>query len=310
MNTPCDTRIGVLMGGSSAERAISLQSGKAVLAALQAANSNINVVSIDLPADSTLWAAHIQRANIQAAFIALHGTLGEDGCVQGLLETMAIPYTGSGVTASALCMHKLLCKQTLAQAGLKTALDIDISATGPARYPVFIKPVAEGSSIGLHYVASADDWQALQLNEHTQWMAEMPVQGVEIAVSVLHGTALMPVEVAPHSGMYDYASKYTAGATAYFCPARLPAETLRYCMQRAEQAVAVTGCSGAPRVDMIVTSGGEAMILEINTIPGMTKTSLLPKAAAAAGIDFTSLCLRLIENASLEHAKHTCGGEL
>ncbi len=113
----------------------------------------------------------------------------------------------------------------------------------------------------------------------------------------------MPVEVAPKSGVYDYASKYTAGATEYFCPARLPAETLRYCMERAEQAVDATGCSGAPRVDMIVPAGGEPMILEINTIPGMTETSLLPKAAAAAGIGFETLCLRILASAQLEHTE-------
>ncbi len=289
-------RVGVLMGGNSAERDISLKSGAAVLAALQSAG--LDVVGIDLTDN---WAASILAADIQTAFIALHGTFGEDGCVQGLLETMAIPYTGSGVTASALCMNKVLCKQVLQHAGLKTPVDIAIEADGPLRYPVFIKPVAEGSSIGLHHVESAADWQALNLDTASQWMAELPVKGVEIAVSVLHGTALAPVEVAPHSGVYDYASKYTKGATDYYCPARLPAETLAYCMQRAEQAVAATGCTGAPRVDMIVGSGGEPMILEINTIPGMTETSLLPKAAAAAGIDFSRLCLRLIDCAGLEH---------
>jgi len=293
-------RVGVLMGGTSAERDVSLKSGSAVFAALQSAD--LDVVAINLTSQtSKQWAAEIQHAGIQTAFIALHGTLGEDGCIQGLLETMNIPYTGSGITASALCMHKLLCKQILRQAGLQTPVDINITAEGPARYPVFIKPVAEGSSIGLHHLQSASDWQDLALQDSSQWMAELPVRGVEIAVSVLHGKALMPVEVAPHSGVYDYASKYTSGATEYFCPARLPAETVRHCMQRAEQAVKACGCSGAPRVDMIVPSGGEPMILEINTIPGMTETSLLPKAAAAAGIDFTSLCLRMLESTMLEH---------
>jgi len=293
-------RVGVLMGGTSAERDISLKSGAAVYAALQTAA--VDVEAIHLSSDtSQQWATEIQHANIQTAFIALHGTLGEDGCIQGLLETMNIPYTGSGVTASAVCMHKLLCKQLLRQAGLQTPVDINITTEGAARYPVFIKPVAEGSSIGLHHLHSASDWHALSLQNSSQWMAELPVHGVEIAVSVLHGKALMPVEVAPHSGVYDYASKYTAGATEYFCPARLPAETLRHCMQRAEQAVKICGCSGAPRVDMIVPSGGEPVILEINTIPGMTETSLLPKAAAAAGIDFTSLCLRMLESTTLEH---------
>jgi len=298
-------RVGVLMGGSSAERAISLQSGAAVLDALQSAS--VDVVAVDL---STDWAAQIRDAGIDTAFIALHGTLGEDGCVQGLLETMRIPYTGSGVTASALCMDKALCKQVLNHAGLQTPVSISIGVDGPIRYPVFVKPVAEGSSIGLHYVQSQSEWLALEIDAAYGWMAEMPAKGREIAVSVLNGKALMPVEVTPKSGVYDYASKYTAGATEYFCPARLPAETLRYCMQRAEVAALATACCGAPRVDMIVPSGGEPVILEINTIPGMTETSLLPKAAAAAGIDFKTLCLRILASAQLEHAQKKPGGKL
>lgn len=290
-------RVGVLMGGNSAEREISLRSGSAVLRALQGAG--IDAVGIDLTEN---WPAAIAEARIDTAFIALHGTLGEDGCVQGLLEIMAIPYTGSGVTASALCMNKRLCKQVLEHADLKTPMDIAIGEHGPVRYPVILKPVAEGSSVGLHRLASAADWQALAIEDTGSWMAEMPVKGVEIAVSVLDGRALPIVEVAPKSGVYDFSSKYTTGATEYFCPARLPAETLRHCMQRAEDAVAATGCSGAPRIDMIVADGGEPFILEINTIPGMTETSLLPKSAAAADIGFDDLCLRILATAGLEYA--------
>jgi D-alanine-D-alanine ligase len=289
-------RIGVLMGGASAEREISLRSGTAVLNAL--VRSGVDAVGVDLTDD---WPTQIRKAGMQTAVIVLHGTFGEDGCVQGLLETMGIPYTGSGVTASALCMDKKLCKQVLNHAGLKTPVDIAITEHGPDRYPVILKPVAEGSSIGLHRLASKAEWQDLDIDLSLHWMAEMPVSGVEIAVSVLGGKALPIVEVAPKSGVYDYASKYTAGATQYFCPARLPAETLRHCMQRAEQAVVATGCTGAPRVDMIVTDGGEPVILEINTVPGMTETSLLPKAAAAAGISFEQLCLRILATAGLEH---------
>jgi len=290
--------VGVLMGGTSAERDISLKSGATVLRALQSAG--VDAVGIDLHHD---WAAQIRAAGMETAFIALHGSLGEDGCIQGLLEIMHIPYTGSGLTASALCMNKALSKQVLNQAGLQTPVSIPIDTNGPIRYPVFVKPVAEGSSIGLHHIASAQQWQTLALQDTQGLMAEMPVHGREIAVSVLRGEAFMPVEVAPKSGVYDYASKYTAGATDYFCPARLPMETLRYCMERAEQAVAATGCAGAPRVDMIVPDGGEPVILEINTIPGMTETSLLPKAAAAAGISFEQLCVRILAAARLEHGE-------
>ena len=289
-------KVGVLMGGISAERKISLKSGKAVLHALQSAG--VPAVSLDLQED---WAASIKQTGIDVAFIALHGTWGEDGCIQGLLETMGIPYTGSGVAASALCMDKQLTKHILQQAGLKTPVDIPIGEDGPIRYPVFIKPVDEGSSVGLHQVSNKEEWQALSLDKSRRWMAEMPVKGVEVAVSVLNGKALMPVEVSPKSGVYDFDSKYTRGATEYFCPARLPAETLHLCMQQAEKAVSATGCKGAPRIDMIISDGGSPVILEVNTIPGMTETSLLPKAAAAAGISFQQLCLDILASAALQY---------
>jgi D-alanine-D-alanine ligase len=290
-------RIGVLMGGTSSEREISLRSGDAVLQSLT--RSGMNAVGIDLTED---WAGAI--AGIDVAFVALHGTLGEDGCVQGLLEILGVPYTGSGVTASSLCMNKRLTKAVLLQAGIKTPVDIPIGDKGPIRYPVIVKPVAEGSSVGLFRLESEVEWLELDWHDDTAgWLAEMPVKGAEIAVSVLDGTALPPVEVAPKSGVYDFSSKYTKGATDYFCPARLPAETLRHCMLRAEQACRATGCNGAPRVDMIVANGGEPVILEINTIPGMTETSLLPKSAAAAGIDFDELCLRILATARLNESK-------
>jgi len=290
-------RVGVLMGGNSSEREISLRSGNAVLNALQGAG--VDAIAVDLSSD---WASHISSSGIDTAFNVLHGTLGEDGCVQGLLEVLGISYTGGGVLASALCMHKQLCKQVLNHAGVKTAVDIPLTHDGPLRYPVILKPVAEGSSVGLHRLEDKSEWDALHIDISAgQWMAEMPVEGVEIAVAVLDGKALPPVEIAPKSGVYDYASKYTVGATEYFCPARLPAETLRYCMHRAEEAVAATLCTGAPRVDMIVTSGGEPYILEVNTLPGMTETSLLPKAAAAAGISFEELCVSILATAGLKN---------
>ncbi len=292
-------RVGVLMGGCSSERDVSLRSGQAVCTALKSAG--VEVVALDLQED---WVEVLRAASIDTAFNALHGGWGEDGCVQGLLEVLEIPYTGAGVLASALCMHKQLCKSVLNQAGIKTAVDVPLDAQGPARFPVIVKPVSEGSSVGLHRVENRADWEALQLDvEDGRWMAEMPLTGVEVAVATLNGKALPPVEVAPKSGFYDYASKYSAGATAYFCPARLPAETLRCCMDRAEAAVRATGCSGAPRVDMIVGSGGEPYILEVNTIPGMTATSLLPKAAAAAAMSFDELCMLLLEDASLHVIK-------
>ena len=291
-------KVGVLMGGISSEREISLKSGSAMLEALL--SRNVTTFGIQLNGD---WVKQIREADMDAAVIALHGRWGEDGCVQGLLEILHIPYTGSGVAASALCMHKRLCKAVLTQAGLKTPVDIPIRKDGPLRYPVMLKPVAEGSSVGLRLLPNAEAWHELAIGNAAGWMAEIPVNGVEVAVSVLGGKALPPVEVAPKSGVYDFESKYTHGATEYFCPARLPAETLRRCMQVAEMAVAVAQCRGAPRVDMIVSDGGEPVVLEENTIPGMTETSLLPKSAQTAGIDFADLCLRMLEMAQLDVAE-------
>ena len=290
-------RVGVLMGGMSSERDISLRSGMVVLGSLQ--RSGVDAVAVELNEN---WLETLLASRMDQAFIALHGTWGEDGCVQGILEVMGIPYTGSGVTASALCMNKRLCKDVLSAHGLHTPVDIPLHRDGPLRYPVIVKPVAEGSSVGLHHVRSAAEWQALAIDDVQGWMAEMPVQGPEVAVAVLDGEALPPVEVAPHSGVYDFQAKYTPGSTDYFCPARLPAETIGHCMEVAEKAVAVTGCKGAPRVDMIIGDGGEPVILEVNTIPGMTETSLLPKSAARAGIDFDRLCLQILAQASLEHS--------
>lgn len=292
-------RVGVLMGGCSAERDISLKSGRAVLTALQSAG--VDAVAVDVQEN---WTQLVLDASIERAFIALHGTWGEDGCVQGMLETMRIPYTGSGVLASALCMNKRMTKQLLSAADMRVPTDIPVQADGPVRYPVFIKPVSEGSSVGLHLVQSSEDWSQLALHDVDAWLVEMPVKGVEIAVSVLDGEALMPVEVHPDSGVYDFASKYTQGATQYFCPPRLPAETIRLCMQQAEMVVQVMGCSGAPRVDMIVGDGGVPVVLEINTIPGMTETSLLPKAAQAAGISFEELCVKILASARVHHHIH------
>jgi len=298
-----DRRVGVLMGGISSERDISIKSGSAILEALLA--RDVAAFGIDLDGD---WVEEIRDANMDVAMVALHGRWGEDGAVQGLLEILRIPYTGSGVLASALCMHKQLCKAVLEKAGVKTAVDIPVTEDGPIRYPVVIKPVAEGSSVGLHRLKCVEDWRRLAIEDIGAWMAEMPVKGVEVAVSVLSGRALPPVEVVPKSGVYDFEAKYTYGATDYFCPARLPPETLRLCMQRAEQAVAVSECRGAPRVDMIVADGGEPIVLEINTVPGMTGTSLLPKAALAAGMDFPDLCLRMLNAARLDGPERQADG--
>jgi len=287
--------VGLLMGGASKEREISLRSGAAVEKALRRLGHV--VVAIDLRPDGD-WPAMIADAAIECAFIALHGTFGEDGAIQGLLEVMHIPYTGSGIAASALCMDKRLCKAVLRAHGVSVPVDIPLNMSGnPVRYPVIVKPVAQGSSVGVCLVESDESLpEGVNGND---WLVEMPVMGVEVAVSVIDGEALPVIEVRPASGLYDYAAKYDLGTTEYICPAAIPVESQRLCMEQAEAVVGMLGCSGAPRVDMILADGGEAAVLEVNTIPGMTSTSLLPKSAAVAGIDFDALCNRMLQGAAL-----------
>ncbi|MDQ7004446.1 MAG: D-alanine--D-alanine ligase [Ghiorsea sp.] len=290
-----DQRIVVLMGGASAEREISLRSGQAVFEALQ--NQGLDVVALDLSEDTTQWYAQIQQTQADIAFIALHGRYGEDGCIQALLDLMQIPYTGSNVAASALCMDKKLTKCVLSDAGIRVPEDVHMKDGRPLIYPVFVKPIAEGSSVGLHYIEDEKGWNTLNLSNLDDWLVEHCVMGVEVAVSVLNDKALPPVEVAPKSGMYDFTSKYTVGATNYFCPARISPSQIEQCKRIAEQAVVALTCASAPRVDLIVPYTGAPVVLEVNTIPGMTATSLLPKAAAATGIGFTELCVMLLEAA-------------
>ncbi len=290
-------RIAVLMGGASAERAISLASGEAVCIALQ--EQGLDVVALDLALDTRLWVQQITDVSADIAFIALHGTYGEDGCVQGLLQSMCIAYTGSNITASAVCMDKKLTKTVLQAAGITVPQDVLFKQDIPQSFPLFVKPVAEGSSVGLYYIKDVTAWSDLTIQHGAGWLVEHCISGVEVAVSVLDGTALPVVEVAPKSGVYDFASKYTQGATDYYCPARLKDDVLLQCQNIAEQAVQLLGCTGAPRVDLIVPESGVPVVLEVNTIPGMTSTSLLPKAAAQVGIDFADLCVLIASSALL-----------
>lgn len=300
-------RIGVLMGGASSEREISLRSGHAVLEALL--SKGLNAFAVELSNHPYDWSEQIIAAKLEQAFIALHGTYGEDGCIQGLLEILRIPYTGSGVLASSICMHKGLTKSLLAQHHLPTPVDVPLEHGVPVSFPVFVKPVAEGSSVGLHLVADVAQWHALGLQDTSMWLIESCVLGKEIAVSVLNGKALDLVEITPKSGLYDFDSKYTAGATEYHCPARLSDALTMRCQHLAERAVEALGCIGAPRVDLIVPESGEPVILEVNTIPGMTVTSLLPKAAAREGLSFADLCIAILQGVSLAYKPHRRSGE-
>jgi D-alanine-D-alanine ligase len=299
------------MGGASTEREISLRSGQAVSAALERLGHDVTPIVLGAGVDPFLA---LSAADIDAAFLALHGRFGEDGCVQGLLELMQIPYTGSSVLSSALAMDKLKAKEMFRLHNVPTppyyvldaerADDLD-EVHGSFGFPVVVKPRREGSSIGISRALSPSELRTaveLALGFDHSLVVERFVKAKEIAVGILDGRVLGAIEVAPKSGFYDFESKYTPGATEYFMPARLPETRYRGVLNLAERAAQALDTSGAVRVDLLVTEGQNEYVLEVNTLPGMTPTSLLPKIAAAAGFDFDSLCAAILERATLHAA--------
>jgi D-alanine-D-alanine ligase len=302
-------KIGVLMGGSSAERDVSLRSGEAVVRALRDAGRDAVSVVLGPEIDS---ARAIHAANVDVAFLALHGRLGEDGCIQGLLEIMGIPYTGSSVMASALAMDKLKAKELFRLHNVPTppyyVIERRELATDPSDlhgsfgFPVVVKPRSEGSSIG---VSKADTFaelaRAMELAfaHDDSVIVERFIRAREVHVGILNGRVLGAVEVVPKSGFYDYAAKYTPGATEYFCPARLPPARTQGVLNLGERAAQALETSGAVRVDLLVTEGQNEYVLEVNTLPGMTPTSLLPKIAKEAGFSFSDLCVAIVDRARL-----------
>lgn len=288
--------IGVLMGGMSSEREVSLRSGEAVLAALRDRGHRVQPIYVDRDLDRVL-----RQASIDLAFIALHGRYGEDGCVQGMLEMMGIPYTGSDVLASALAMNKVKSKELFRLHNLPTPAyyvapadaEDAIGRHGDFGYPCVVKPSREGSSVGVTIV-QGERALAAAIEEagcfDREVLVERYVGGQEVSVAVLGGRALGAVEIAPKADFYDYGAKYTRGASDYHLPPRLSPERYRGVLTVAARASNALGCRGATRVDLIVSETGNEYILEVNTVPGMTPTSLLPKIAAAAGIDFGELC--------------------
>lgn len=306
-------RIGVLMGGTSAEREVSLKSGEAVLRALEDAGRD--AVGIVL-GDGIDAVRAIEAARIDTAFLALHGRLGEDGCVQGLLEMLRIPYTGSSVMSSALAMDKLKAKEMFRLHNVPTppyytvdARDAETSLPdlhGSFGFPVIVKPRREGSSIGVTKASNFVELSAAiaeALRHDDSVIVERFIVAREVHVGILNGRVLGAVEVVPKSGVYDYASKYTPGATEYFCPARLAPTRYRGVLNLGERAAMALDTSGAVRVDLLVTEGQNEYVLEVNTLPGMTPTSLLPKIAASAGFGFSELCTTLADGARLFTAK-------
>ncbi|MDD3927236.1 MAG: D-alanine--D-alanine ligase [bacterium] len=299
-------RLAVIRGGDSPEREVSLRTGAAVAEGLRELGHEVTEFDIDV-----LTTGALQQALPDTVFNALHGGKGENGAVQGALEIMGIPYTGSGVTASALAMDKIASKRIFESAGLETpdwcALRKGerVAAADFCRrcgWPVVVKPSGLGSTIGISIAkdtasleAALD--QAFDLDEAV--LLEQFVEGREVTVAVLDGDpprALPVVEVVPREGFYDYQAKYTKGATEYIVPAELPEETVAALEFAAIKTFDIIGCRDIARADFII-SGNHLWLLEINTLPGMTETSLVPKAAAAAGITFNGLLEEIINSA-------------
>lgn len=311
-------RCGVLLGGLSSEREVSLRTGEAVLAALVERGYDAVPIYVDRDIDVAL-----RQERIEVAFIALHGRWGEDGCIQGLLETLGIPYTGSDVLASALAMHKAKAKELFRLHNLPTPAYYTLTAEdagdlaevhGDFGYPCVVKPINEGSSVGVAICHRHEDLAAAvdkALCFDDELLVERFITGKEVSVAVLDDRptadpssrfvprALGAVEIAPRAGFYDYANKYTRGATDYFVPPRLSPERYRGVLAQAVRAHTALGCRGATRVDMIVSDSGNEFILEVNTVPGLTPTSLLPKIADVAGVSFGELCEIVLAGASL-----------
>ncbi len=291
-------RVAVLLGGNSAEREISLRSGAAVLAALQGAG-------VDAQAFDPAERAITELRQFDRAFIALHGRGGEDGCMQGALELLDLPYTGSGVLASALGMDKMRSKQIWLGQGLPTpafrrlfaGMDFD-AVVAELGLPLMIKPAHEGSSIGMSKVdrreqlesayAQAAQYDALVI-------AEAYIQGEEFTIPLLGERALPVIRLQTPHAFYDYDAKYRAGDTQYLLPCGLDAQTEQALQDLARRAFAGLGARGWGRMDAMRDAQGRFWLLEINTVPGMTDHSLVPMAARAAGLDFPRLCLRILD---------------
>lgn len=315
-----DKRIGILMGGLSAEREVSVATGEAIAESLDARGYATVPIFMDSDVDQLL-----RQEPIDAAFVALHGSYGEDGCIQGLLEIMGIPYTGPGVAESALAMDKLKAKELFRLHNLRTPPYYSVTADqlddvealhGCFGYPVFVKPRRQGSSIG---AGRADDLGELierceaGLRFDRAVLVERFVAAREVAVGILDGKAMGSIEIEPAGGVYDYRAKYGEGLSRYHQPPRLPATRIAGIERIAEKAAEALGSDGAVRVDVLVSEGENEYVLEVNTLPGMTPTSLLPKIAAAAGLDFGDLCEEILRRACLKvgpRAYQMLGGDI
>lgn len=323
-------KVAVLMGGRSSEREISLRTGQGVAQALR--HLGHDVTSVD-GADGSVIPAGREEASAakreavlklplsamldcvqspavrdaEVVFIALHGTYGEDGTIQAALELAGKVYTGSGVLASALAMDKAMTKRVLEREAIPTPHWVVLESGVPGRtidtsllggYPLVVKPNAEGSTVGLTIVRHPSELDAAieKAGRHDrQVLIEQFVPGRELTVAVVGEEAFPVVEIAPKSGFYDYESKYTKGKTEYTCPAKLDAEMGRHVRELSVECCAVLGCRGVARVDLRLSEDDEPQVLEVNTIPGMTPTSLVPMAAQARGISYDQLVGRILD---------------
>ncbi len=296
-------RIGVLMGGPSSEREVSLKSGKAVSDALK--RKGFNVVEIDVGAD-----LFERLKEIDVAFVVLHGKPGEDGIIQGILEFMGIPYTGAGVLGSALGMNKLITKKILQFHGIKTPPFKILRKSGfslpyedlleDIEFPVVVKPVDEGSTIGVSIVydkATLETALDRAFNYSGEVLIEKFIAGRELTVGVVNDIVLPVIEIRPKKGFYDYESKYTKGLTEYLIPAPIEDKVATKAQEWALIAHRALYQKGVSRTDFRMEESGELYVLEVNSIPGMTETSLLPKAAKAAGIGFDDLVVEILKSA-------------
>jgi len=300
-------KIGVMMGGLSREREISLKTGKAILKALT--EKEYTACPIDVGQDI---AETLVKKKIECAFIALHGRFGEDGTIQGMLELMRIPYTGSGVLASALALHKIMAKKIFLCEKIPTppfeVVQRQDIGKDPLRnislpLPLVVKPAREGSTIGVS-IARTEEELVPALKEAGKYDEEILVEefmkGKEITVGILEDIPLPVIEIVPKSGFYDYHSKYTKGETQYIIPARIPREKYLYAQEMSLKAFQALGCSGCVRVDLMTDENGNPFVIDVNTMPGMTETSLIPKAANYVGIAFEDLVERILLGASLK----------
>lgn len=309
-------KIGVLLGGRSAEREVSLRTGEAIYKALL--KKGYDAVKIDVDSDLI---NKLKDNRIELAFIALHGKYGEDGTIQGLLEMHDIPYTGPGVLASAIAMNKVMTKKLLLYEGIPTPDFISVTSSEYKKLPIksilekittlglplVFKPVTQGSSIGISFVHHVDEIQpALEegFKYDSYMLVEKKLNGMELTAAVLGNDdpeVLPLIEIVTTTGVYDYKTKYTVGLSDHIIPPRISEDIQSQVKDLAKKAYMAIGCSGLSRIDFIVDEANNPYVLEINTMPGMTETSLFPDAARAANINFEDLSSKLVELAMQKH---------